>query len=644
MRSSGLAAVRAFRAGRIRTRLLWTLGWFLLLLFALLPAAPSLLRVPSAAAGLPLYTGSQILQGQLLYRDIWIVNPPLGFYLSALGLLVGFGSRWGVWLLQLASLGAALVFLLAFLRSFFDRLSAGFAAAAFVANLVFFDPTFSSSLIFALPLQAAGWCLLARRQQHPEAGPLLPLALGVLAGLASSLDLALLSFGLVAGLGLLLADSSGFRPRRLLDLLWFAGGLALVWAVWLGFFAAHQVLPAFSAQVLRYPLFLSGVTNPDRLSAFTQVVPGLVRQSSFFLLACLAGLAVLPFLFLQSALARRWLTGRGLGLLMLLVGVGLLVNGWLDDVHGRFFALQSLSAYRLVLIAVGLLLAGLALPFLLGWVRHWTDRYAPPVHSSTGLLLPLALALLDLPLQLALATRSGQPERALFLPSLPSLTILFAFLIWSLRPVGQPGQARVFAGVGLAGLALLTLLPGLAATFDRLAVVQPSQVTQVVPTIQANSSSEDFVLQWGDEARLYFLSQRPAATRFAALQPLFNPLYATPERLRAFLNELQARPPRLLIDTRSDTAPLVLPQDLAQCDQISSLDDTRALWNARWQARGPLWQVRPAPVVPDGMNEVYRWLCERYEPLLPTAPDSAGWVIYRLKPAGSALVREGHAD
>ena len=50
--------------------------------------------------GFFLYTGTQILKGKLPYIDFWDSKGPIIFYINALGLFIGKGSRWGVWLLE----------------------------------------------------------------------------------------------------------------------------------------------------------------------------------------------------------------------------------------------------------------------------------------------------------------------------------------------------------------------------------------------------------------------------------------------------------------------------------------------------------------------------------------------------------------
>lgn len=72
---------------------------FLLTAFVLNLANP-FFDVPARDGGFFLYAGSQILDGKIPYQDFWDSKGPGIFYINALGLLLGGGSRWGVWWLE----------------------------------------------------------------------------------------------------------------------------------------------------------------------------------------------------------------------------------------------------------------------------------------------------------------------------------------------------------------------------------------------------------------------------------------------------------------------------------------------------------------------------------------------------------------
>ena len=74
---------------------------FLLVLTALiLDAGNPLFDKPSRDGGFFLYSGNQILNGKIPYVNFWDSKGPAIFYINALGLFLGRGSRWGVWGLE----------------------------------------------------------------------------------------------------------------------------------------------------------------------------------------------------------------------------------------------------------------------------------------------------------------------------------------------------------------------------------------------------------------------------------------------------------------------------------------------------------------------------------------------------------------
>jgi 4-amino-4-deoxy-L-arabinose transferase-like glycosyltransferase len=74
---------------------------FLLILTALiLDLANPLFDKPSRDGGFFLYAGSQILDGKIPYLDFWDNKGPAIFYINAIGLWLGGGSRWGVWAVE----------------------------------------------------------------------------------------------------------------------------------------------------------------------------------------------------------------------------------------------------------------------------------------------------------------------------------------------------------------------------------------------------------------------------------------------------------------------------------------------------------------------------------------------------------------
>jgi len=65
-------------------------------------------NLPARDYGWYLYVGEQITHGKLPYKDAWENKPPAIFYTNAIGLWIGRGSRWGIWVLEFVVLLTAI--------------------------------------------------------------------------------------------------------------------------------------------------------------------------------------------------------------------------------------------------------------------------------------------------------------------------------------------------------------------------------------------------------------------------------------------------------------------------------------------------------------------------------------------------------
>ncbi len=597
---------------------------------ALLHTAPGLARTPGQESGGFLAAGDQMLRGAVLYRDQWNTHPPLTALLNALGLLLGGPGSWGVWLLEVASAGGAALLISGFLRRFYGAFPAFFSATALLGSLVFVFDHGNLPEAYGLALQGGMLFLAANVLTHHGARRDL-LLLGALAGLAVALCLTLFGIPAVIVFLLLVGLAWSRSWRKLADLAWLGLGFGLVCLAWVIFFGLQGALPDLWDQVFRYPLRYAGITNPERLAALREALSGFLAQSWFILLGWLAWLVVLPFLFSNDARIRTALTSRRMGWLFLGAGALILFNALWNDRTGGLYALSALSRYRLVMLAVGLATCAVSALFFAGWARRGADRLFPGSSpgDNTPLLLPLGIALIDLPLELALSSLAGQAEPHCYVPMLPSLAILVAFLVWAAAQALTVEGDRFGVKLWLAVLALPLLVPGWWAT---LAAIQPREtehVRQTVDSVREYSAPGDTILQWGSEPRIYFLSQREAASRYNTQQALFTPGYTTAEKIQELLADLQSRPPALIVDTRSETMPLLTAAS-ADCARFEADDFLYGqLWSEQ-TARFPLAVDDPLPFVHAEMKHVYRWVCESYTLAWPADPAPDDWRIYRL--------------
>ncbi len=63
--------------------------------------------LPVRDSGFFQYGASKIIQGEMLYRDLWDHKPPLIFYINSLALFLSNSQTWGIWILELFTLSGA---------------------------------------------------------------------------------------------------------------------------------------------------------------------------------------------------------------------------------------------------------------------------------------------------------------------------------------------------------------------------------------------------------------------------------------------------------------------------------------------------------------------------------------------------------
>ncbi|MBE0697619.1 MAG: hypothetical protein IH586_11920 [Anaerolineaceae bacterium] len=609
----------------------------ILTLIALLPSIPALYKTPDIDSGIYSYIGWRILDGQIPYRDIWDHKPPLIYFLNAAGLAVGGAGRWGIWMLEVLSIWAACRMLFSFLNRYFESLPAFFALAGFLGNLFFVLEFGNIPEEFGLPLQTAIYLLLAdllriqSTQDSPFANKRKALLLGVLLGLAISLKQTLIGAGLVVVICLIVSAFGSKKFQRLYSVAWIGLGFLLVWGGWVVYFAINHSLGAFWDQAFRYNFFYSSVTNPDRIHAVLDVVKNLNFKSGFFLFGFLTWLTAFVFLFLNEQHFRESLVSRWIGFFGLALGSLVLLNGLIDDRTGRLFAIGSLSPYRQILVISAIILFVLSFIFISGWVsRQFIKVFAKSAaKTNPGLMVPLGILLLDLPVQLVLSGLSGRNYYHYFIPILPSLTIAIAFIVWSLVNNRDNFRFLKMAYVWLGILSIPILGMGWHTTLAAIHPQEVSRVRQAVDYIRQNSGSEERLLQWGMEGRLNFLSGRATASTFLYQRALFSPGYSNSEKISLFLSDLQNNPPVIIIDTRKQETPFIL-NNFQNCTRLSESQYINQEMRAEWDARFPLAKDDPLPYYRPEIGLVYRWVCENYEQVSPEQ-DLGAWRVFKLR-------------
>lgn len=368
-------------SARVRSAVVAVLG--LLIFFGvLIPLSPVVEKVPGRDSGTYLYMGQMILEGGVPYRDGWDQKPPLVYLINALGLWLGSGSWWGVWLLELVSLIVAATLGFRMLQRAFGVSPALFASTAWLVSLGSLLDGGNLTEEYALACQFTTLGLFAVSESRHRYG-WRGVAIGLLTAVAFCLRQNLIGTGLSVILYIVLTRLSSHRFGQLIAelvsiLIGATAGLAVVGA----YLATHGVIADFWDQVFRYNLFYADVSPMSRIRALFEGLR-IMAQSGIALIAIASWLMSLWYLIISGRWDERVRSLIGVFL------IGVPVEFMLATIAGNVYPHYLIAWLPICSVGIGLFAYSM-----------WNGRIAPArvdVKGSHALTLnsgwPLALLL-----------------------------------------------------------------------------------------------------------------------------------------------------------------------------------------------------------------------------------------------------------
>ncbi len=272
---------------------------------------------------------------------------------------------------------------------------------------------------------------------------------------------------------------------------------------------------------------------------------------------------------------------------------------------------------RTVLIGLSLTMyTGFGVFSIIGWITgiiNYSRKFKLVNIIRDYLLL---FALIDFPIEMILVCISGRIPPHYFIPWLPALAILSAYLVKSFIEVIEKYLSIIykFSKPITLCLSLIIFFPLSIIALVRnpipstYAVNYYSQRQVISDYITNNTEESDYVLFWGSESSINFYTNRRSPTRFVYQNPLFTKGYQTSEMIDEFFNDIKQNRPKLIIDAWKGT------------DKVPPIDSTaRNNWTSPWSHA---YGMHPE------MEKVTDYIEANYEITSKLGPQQ--WVVYTI--------------
>jgi len=473
-----------------------------------------------------------ILNGGMPYRDAWDFKPPGIFLTYALAQAVFGESMLAIRLLEVLGLLATVFGLQRLGQVFFDRPKAGLLAGA-VAALLHAELEFwhtAQPETFGGYLTVAALVVVTLEPAKPRRW-LIPFAVGVLFGVCALFKPPLGGGVLVCGAYVLTREQvRGAKLPKLLRCsallgIGFALPLLLV-AFWIG---ARGAWPAFW---WTFNDFVPGYTKLNWSNAHAPGMLYYALEEAFFKFSALSAAGVIAAIAITPIHARE-----REGVFLVLGVIAIHVAG--IAMQGKFFPYHYAATLLLISFIAGLGLYKLFRRCLVA---------GPGSVLAFAAFVAVAISMRDAARDLP----QGFWERS---------SMRLAFLLRQERFASRADLDRELSFVADYNL-----------DADR----------QVALDIRSRSHSSDPIFVWGFEPAIYFLSERPLASRWTHNVPQRTPW----ERERSrhdLLRDLSLQRPKIIVVQRRDVFPSVTGSPLDSRDELPAFPELKQLIDVQYK-------------------------------------------------------------
>jgi len=249
-------------------------------LVALYPSSPSNMPLTYRDSGVFLYMGWRMLNGDVPYLNVWDHKPPVIFFINALGLFLGQGSRWGVWFLEFLFLLVATWVGFRLLKKSFGLATAVISTTLWLLTFEFIYQGGNLTTEYTLPLQFLALALVY--DVDSTGSKIRWLLIGLLGGVVFMTKQVSIGIWLAIGLYLLFQRLRSRQVSRLVkELFLMFLGVAIIILGFVVYFAYHHALSQFWDAAFAYNFVYASVGNKARLFSILMGVAPLTWMGLF---------------------------------------------------------------------------------------------------------------------------------------------------------------------------------------------------------------------------------------------------------------------------------------------------------------------------------------------------------------------------
>lgn len=446
-------------------------------------------------SGVWMYSSWLIMEGQVLYKDVWDHKPPTIFLVNLIGLLLDRDGGGGVAILELLFLVFSYLLLYVLLRDLYSREVAFFALIVLIIgfrSVGFGENTTSSYAV--LPIVISMYLLYRSERLDRWVG----FVLGLMLAITLTLKMNLL---LLQVLALTIHSFSriclGWKYRQLLvrESLTILMGSSLVIGIYMIYFILTNSFNDMWSAVIIYNISYGG------LDFSLSNIVALFNNLELVLCLAVAG-------FLVTAVQLRdvqllCVNTRHRFLLIILIA-------FIADVILLVFSSRSFSHYYQVLLPTSAVLIGASVNYIANQVVTHTST--PAGRFSLSPSTPFLVGLLLVPLSLYIGAVYGQ-----------------------LREIGN----------------------------------RDAELSKGLDLIMECTDPGDYLLMWGADSTVNFLTKRKSPSKFVYQYPLFAANYTNDTLVSEFVHDVAGKLPVLIIDTNNVSIPPLSREERKQWIQVT---------------------------------------------------------------------------